>query len=73
MKKLSLSNLSKHALDRLQQNAVRGGGLPSCVCGYICDNCSCSSMYDGAEDKNYGSSEHTAGDIADMIGGKPNN
>ena len=41
MKELSLLNLSKQTLDKLQKNAVKGGGLPYCMCGVISDNCKC--------------------------------
>lgn len=73
MKKLSLLNLSRHTLDKFQQNSLSGGGRPSCICAFICDNCKCSTMADGAVNLNERGSEGTAGDVADMIGAKPEN
>ena len=55
MKELSLSNLARLTLDKLQQNAVKGGGLPSCICGAISDNCRCPAglHWTIAEETNY--------------------
>ena len=53
MKELSLLNLSKQTLDKLQENAVKGGGLPSCMCGVISDNCKCrDGDWENAENTN---------------------
>lgn len=68
MKKLSLSNLSRHALDRFLQNSLHGGGMSSCICAYICDSCKCSTMDDGAVRLNSGRSEVVAEVMADMRG-----
>ena len=73
MKKLSLLNLSQHALDKFQQKTLSGGGRPSCICAYICDNCRCSSMADGAVSLNEQGSNDIAGTLVDMIGAKPEN
>lgn len=73
MKKLSLLNLSRHALDKFQQNSLKGGGRPSCICAYICDNCGCSSIMDGAVNLNEHGSENLVGEIVEMIGAKPGN
>lgn len=71
MKKLSLSNLSKHALDKFQQNSIHGGGLPSCVCAYICDICGCHTEMDGAVYTNEQSGNQVADHIADILGDNP--
>lgn len=44
MKKLTLSNLSREALDKTQENLITGGGLPHCVCAHICGSCTCYDM-----------------------------
>lgn len=68
MKKLSLSNLSRHALDKFLQNSLHGGDMSSCICAYICDSCKCSTMDDGAVRLNSGRSEVVAEVMADMRG-----
>ncbi|MEG0519241.1 MAG: hypothetical protein RR555_10320 [Bacteroidales bacterium] len=67
MKKLSLSNLSKHALDKFQQNSIHGGSLPSCICAHICDNCGCSSSQDQAVFFNESGGQIDTGIMADIL------
>lgn len=43
MKKLTLSTLSREAMDRTQENLITGGGLSGCVCAHICASCGCIS------------------------------
>ena len=46
MKKLSLSNLSRINLSRMQEQAIIGGSSDNCICPFGCSNCNC-----GAEDE----------------------
>lgn len=66
MKELSLLHLAKQTLDKLQQNAVKGGGLDSCICGAISDNCRCPAGFHWtiAEETNYHKSVREAGKMA---------
>lgn len=71
MKKLSLLNLSNNALDKFQQNAVLGGGLPSCICLHICDNCGCSTEFDSAVYLNEFAGGIDVEVMADILGDNP--
>ena len=42
MKKLSLSNLSKTNLSKMQEQAIIGGTSDYCICAALCTNCSCN-------------------------------
>ena len=41
MKKLSLSNLSKTNLSKMQEQAIIGGLSDYCICAALCTSCSC--------------------------------
>ncbi|MBE6336681.1 MAG: hypothetical protein E7066_08430 [Lentimicrobiaceae bacterium] len=41
MKKLSLTNLSKTNLSKMQEQAITGGSSDSCICAALCTSCSC--------------------------------
>ena len=46
MKKLSLTNLSKTNLSKMQEQAIIGGSSDSCICAALCTNCSCNGDID---------------------------
>ena len=42
--KISLTELSKSTLDKIQQTAINGGGIDHCICAYFCgSNCNCTT------------------------------
>ena len=42
LSKISLTELSKNSLDKIQQTAIKGGGGGYCICAYICGSmCNC--------------------------------
>lgn len=46
MKKLSLTNLSKTNLSKMQEQAIIGGTFDYCVCAALCTSCSCEGIDD---------------------------
>ena len=64
MKKLSLMQLSKDNLDKIQQRAVMGGDQCACICGYICSSCGCHTAEDMAVKKANDQGEQFAEGVA---------